>query len=267
MKQVLYLLQLEWLKVRKYRQFQVLLAFYGLTLPLFTFVIEHMPLPSFVSNPLMFPNVWQNLGYLSNWLTFFVVGFLSVTMITNEFSSRTLRQNIINGLPRRDFFLSKVLFLVLLCLGITIYYWLIATLMGCLHTENIYFDRFTEGFWWAGRLFLLTLLYASFGFLLGVVIRRSGVALFLFFTWAMFLERILRYALHYKIAKNETMHYYPINASGDLMPMPVPKMAEGFLNENGFNLLLQPQTAIIVTSIYVILFLFISYRLLMTRDL
>ncbi len=267
MKQLLYLLQLEWLKVRKYRQFQVLLAFYGLTLPLFTLVIDRVKLPQFFANPLIFPNVWQNLGYLSNWLTFFVVGFLSVTMITNEFSSRTLRQNIINGLPRRDFFLSKVLFLILLCLGITLYYWLIATLVGYMHTDTVYFSRFTEGFQWAGRLFLLTLLYASFGFLLGILIRRSGVALFLFFTWSMFLERILRYALHYKIAKNETMHYYPVNASCDLMPMPVPKMAESFLRDNGFQLFLQPQTAAIVTSIYVGLFLFISYRLLMTKDL
>jgi hypothetical protein len=64
----------------------------------------------------MFPTVWQYLGYIGNWLCFFFFGFLSIVVVTTEHSYRTMRQNIITGLSRQQYFLSKFYLIVVVSL-------------------------------------------------------------------------------------------------------------------------------------------------------
>jgi ABC-type transport system involved in multi-copper enzyme maturation permease subunit len=204
---------------------------------------------------------------LGNWLTFFVLGFLSVLSITNEFSNRTLRQNIINGLSRTDFFLAKLIYIISLSLTTTIIYAFFAFVIGWFHTENIFFSRITEGVEWIGRYFLMCLSFSTMGLFLGALFRKSGLSLFLFLIWTFFLEKILRYGIHYKFVKNETMHYYPMNATNDLIPPPVPKMLGQMMENNAFKLYLASQTAVIVVAVYIALFLAATYFLLKNKDL
>ena len=55
-----------------------------------------------------FPDIWQNLTYIS---TYFqpILAIIVIISLTNEFSFKTIRQNIIDGFDRKDFLVSKLL--------------------------------------------------------------------------------------------------------------------------------------------------------------
>jgi ABC-2 type transport system permease protein len=271
MENILFLLKLEWLKVRSYRPFWVLAGAYLVIMACFMPFIRSIKIPKDVldiNTALMFPNVWHNFAFWGNWAAFFSIGFLSVLSITNEFEFKTLRQSVISGLSRTDVFLSKVLFIISLSALATTIYALLALIFGSLTTETIYADRVTEGFSWMGNFFVMCLGFSSFALFVGTLLRRSGVSLFLFLTWEFFIEPIIRYAFHYRlITHNETMHYYPMKAFNSLVPVPIPGLAKKMVNDGDVSYILNTNTAMIVAIIYIGLLLFGTYYLLKNRDL
>jgi ABC-2 type transport system permease protein len=271
MEKILFLLKLEWLKIRNYKPFWVLAGAYVAIMACFMPFIRSIKIPKEVfdvNTALMFPNVWHNFAFWGNWAAFFSLGFLSVLTITNEFEYKTLRQSVISGLSRTDAFLSKVLFIVSLSALATIVYALLALLFGALTTETIYASRVTEGFSWMGNFFVMCVGFSSFALFMGTLLRRSGVSLFLFLTWEFFIEPIIRYAFHFRlIAKNDTMHYYPMKAFNSLVPVPIPRMASGMVNGEGIKYIFDTNTAMIVSIVYIGLLLFGTYYLLKNRDL
>jgi len=270
---MLYLFQLEWLKQKKFIIFRVMILFYLIALPALLLMGKSIELgknpPPFLASTdifYVFPTVWLWLGYIGNWLSFFFLGFLAVLMVTNEQNNRTLRQNIITGLSRKEYYLSKVIFIVFLAFCSTLYFTICALTFGFIHTETIYFSTVLKNADYIYRYFLMCMGYMSFGFLLGILIRRTGIALFLYITYIMVLESILRYTQLY-FFKSRSMHFYPLNAIEDLIPIPFSEMAEGFIQKNGFSLFLSPSEAIIASLIYIVLFLFLSYKWLQRIDL
>ncbi|MBR9919324.1 MAG: ABC transporter permease subunit [Bacteroidetes bacterium] len=268
---MLKLLNLEWQKQRKHRIFHVLIGMYVLLLPTTILPVKSIPeLPPPINSPdalFQFPTVFTYIGYAGNWLSFFFLGFFAVLLATQEYSYRTMRQNIITGLSRNELFKSKISFLITLCLGATLYYFLVCLFYGFTHTDNYYLSTITKNIDYIPRYFLMCLGYSSFGFLIGLLIRRTGIALFLYLAYVMFIELILRWLIHMKIFANKSMHFYPMNAIEDLAPVPFAEVAETFRDENGFGFFLTPTEAMIASSIYIVLFIFFAQRLMLKRDL
>ena len=270
MTNALYLLKLEWLKVKNYMPFLVLSAMYILLLPLFMAVGKSINLPQELGGTdvyYMFPNIWQSLAYVGNWLAYFIMGFIAVLTVTNEFSNRTLRQNIISGISRTDFFLSKTYFLIVIALMGTLYYAIVALLYGFFNTETIYASRIMENIDMIPRYFLMCLSFMSFGLMLGVLLRRTGIALFLYFAYIMFIERIIRYLILDRIFGKTAAMFGPMSATNDLTPFPIPKMIKGMAEESNMRIFLTPTESIITASLFMVLFFFIAYYQLKTRDL
>lgn len=270
MTNALYLLKLEWLKVKNYMPFLVLSAMYILLLPLFMAVGKSINLPKELGGTdvyYMFPNIWQSLAYVGNWLAYFIMGFIAVLTVTNEFSNRTLRQNIISGISRTDFFLSKAFFLIGIALIGTLYYAIVALVYGFFNTETIYVSRMTENIDMIPRYFLMCLSFMSFGLMLGILFRRTGIALFLYFAYIMFIERIIRYLIIDKIFGKTAAMFGPMSATNDLTPFPIPKMIKGMAEGSNMRIFLTPTESIITASLFMMLFFFIAYYQLKTRDL
>lgn len=268
---MLNLIALEWKKWSKHLGFRLLILFYVLLLPSILLLgkqIEELPPPLGTNEVFfIFPTVWEYQGYIGNWLCFFFLGFLSVLIITTEYSNRTLRQNIITGLSRKAFFLGKIYFILAICLGATLYYVLCVSLIGFFNTEVIYVSKVFQNIDYVWRYFLMCFGYMTIGFFLGLLIKRTGIALFLYLSYVMFLEAILRYGVHMKLFQHKSMHFYPMNAVEDLIPIPFTNQADFFLKQNGFELFLQPTEAILTTVVYIGLFLFLAYRFIMRADL
>ncbi len=271
---MLYLLKLEWLKLKDYILFKILIAAYVVFLPSILLLGKKIP-PTQVEdlfNPQLmlfhFPSVWEFLAYIGNWLVFFILGFLAVVIVTNEHSYRTLRQNIITGMQRSEWFWSKALFIFVISALAAIYYALCSLTIGMIHAigDSIYLSTVLKNSSMTIRYFLMCLGYMSFGMLVGLLIKRTGIALFVFIGYAFFLEPVLR-GVHLYFFKNETMHYFPLNAMEDLCPIPFSEIAEDFTRENGFALFVNPGLAIALTLGYILLFGWLSYRKLTRSDL
>jgi ABC-2 type transport system permease protein len=266
---ILYLLELEWLKLRHYLPFLILSGLYIVLLPLSLMAFKSMPFPKeFSLNAyFMFPDVWQTVAYAGNWVAYFSLGFISILNITNEFSLKTLRQNIISGISRTDFYLSKVFFMGALCLAATIYYLLLVFLFGLINTETLYVSRVFENSDYFFRYFLMCFSFSSLGFLFGMLFRKSGISLFLYFAYTLFIERIIRYLVLEKVLGSQLIGYMPANATNDLTPFPIPKGVKSMVNDDSMKIFLNLTEAIITTIIFTILFLYLAYLTIKNRDL
>jgi len=107
---MLHLLSLE---IKKFRNNAVVDLFgimFLVTMPTVIFVGKQFkdvppPFPS-TDKIFTFPGIWEYLGYVGNWLVFFFLGFIMLYIITSEVNFKTMRQNIITGLSRRDAYSS-----------------------------------------------------------------------------------------------------------------------------------------------------------------
>ncbi len=269
-----YLLNLEWKKFKHFRTFKVMLILYLILLPVTLIVAKAFfgyvkPPESFIvfGDIYKFPGVWAYLAYIGNWLSFFFLGFIGVQCVTMEFTNKTLRQNIINGITRNEFFLSKILLVATVSLFATIYFALVGFSFGLLSTDNLYYTKIVSGTSQIFYFYLMCLGYMIFGLFLGVLIRRTGLSLFLFLVYIIFLEPMLRWALHYRYIPNKSMHFYPLNAIEDLSPIPIPDIITNLSEENNLSIILSQTEASITTVIYLSIFTFIIYWKIKKSDL
>ncbi len=266
-----YLLRLEWKKQYRSIPFWIFTGAYAVLLPTLLLLgkqLEELPPPLLTNEVLfIFPTVWEYLGYVGNWLSFFFLGFLAITTITSEYAYRTMRQNIIDGLDRRSYFFSKSAFITIIALIATFYYALCALTIGYFNTESIYWHKIWQNVDYLWRFFLMSLGYMSFGLLLGFLVKRTGVTLFLYFSYIMFIEVVLRWGVHYNLYQHPSMHYYPINAFADLIPEPFAPQADRFLQQAGFSLYLPPDQAVLFAIFYILIFFAIAFRRVLRADL
>jgi len=265
------LLQLEWMKFRKYRVFQIMAACFAILLPGTLMTLNNVgQIPSQLGSQEMFfifPSIWKYICYIGNWLAFFFLGFLGVISITMEYTNKTLRQNIITGLSRGEVFLAKLLFILSISLAATIYLFICGLFIGYLNTETIYISKVFQEKQLIFQFFLMCVSYMSFGWLVGTFIRRTGLALFLYLTYIMFLEPVFRWAFHLSYFPGKSMHLYPLNAIEDLAPIPFGHFAAQFLSENDFDLFLPSSQALIASSVYLLIFLTLIWWRLQRADL
>lgn len=269
-----YLLQLEWKKFKHYRTFKVMAILYVLLLPLVLIVAKaffaQVEAPvDFINLKTLrsFPEVWGYLAYIGSWLSFFFLGFIGVLSVTTEFANKTLRQNIINGITRNEFFISKILFILTVSLFATIYFALVGFSFGFIYTDNLYLSKILKNTSQIFHYFLMCNGYMIFGFFLGVLLRRTGLALFLYLVYAIFLENVIRYAVHGNIIFNKSVNFYPLNAMEDLSPIPIARIINDVTRDNNFSFLLSKPEAIIATLVYIAIFIFISYQRIKKSDL
>src|SRR5271155_4970554 len=116
-------LQVEWLKIRSYRTFWILLAITVVSIPAFSYMLFNLMNNSFpkvkgksvLGSPFAFPDAWQTVAWNSS-LLFIVPAILIITLTTNEFTYRTHRQNVIDGWSRGQFIGVKLIEVLLLAI-------------------------------------------------------------------------------------------------------------------------------------------------------
>lgn len=264
-------LRLEFHKFKKSPVVRLLAIFYVVFFPLgYLFGVEIQDnLPSFIKSRatmLEFPDVWNYMGYGGSWLAFFFLGIIAAYIIGLEYQYKTFRQSIINGMSRHDFFVSKFIAIGTIALLATAYYAIVCFVIGFIHTENAS-SIFAGNLVMIPRYFLMCLGYMSFAALITLLAKRSGLAVFVYFSYVMIIEHLLKWAIHYKIFPNETVNYYPSNVIEDLTPNPMWSYAEAIpQKEIDFEFVLNPQAATIATIIYIALFTFASYRIITRSD-
>ena len=265
------LLSLEWKKFKSNTVFRVLVAMYILLAPLIILmgkdIVDKMQIPMLTSTEIYeFPKIWDYQGYVGNWLVPFCLGFLTIYMITSEVGNKTMRQNILTGMTKKSFFLSKSLSILFIASAATLLYALSTIIIGVIHTDGIDLALIFDNNFAIFKFFLLCLGYMSFAMLVAFIIRRGTLAIFFYFFYFI-LESILQ-GIHVYYYTHVSRNYWPINSIEDLHPFPLLKIPDFFVDKEwNFSLLLSSGQAIMMSIIYTTLFFAIAYRSFMKRDL
>lgn len=260
MNSLVQILSVEWLKLKGYRPFWVVFILYPVclcgvvTISVWTQMkiqeaAGESGLGSAVGEylPFAFPHVWQSVAYLGSWLHF-LPAVLVILSVTNEFTFRTHRQNLLDGWGRGQFLTAKCLMASGVCFYGTAIVAVLALFSGLVtrSTPSI------EG----GSYILLFLLqshvYMLFALLLAFVIRRAALSLAGFFIYAMILENFAAFILNYKL--NGLGAYLPLEAAGGLLPFPfIEEHAPEAAREMMFSL--GQSTLVVASVLYLVLFL------------
>ncbi len=168
-----------------------------------------------------FPDIWQNLAW-SGGLLKMGLAIMTVISITNEFTYRTVRQNIIDGLSREQFLLSKVMTnLVLAALSMTMVF-LIATVCGLIYSPQLEFPYGLTGISFFPAYFLEVFAFLSFALMLGIFIQRSGLTIILLLN-SYLIELIIKENIDDQVP--QLIQFFPLESIMNLVPMPFARYA------------------------------------------
>ena len=223
------LLRTEWLKMKKYNAFWWIMGITALSYPginyIFYMVYDEMTTqPSQASqlakmaigNPFTFPEVWHTVAYFSS-IFIFIPAVAVIMFITNEYTFKTHRQNIIDGWTRSQFISSKLIDVLIVSLLITLLYFSV-----CLVTGYANYTWHTTDIWslsyYTGLFALQTFAQLSIAFLVGFLVRKAfialGIFIFYFFPFEPIVVGILKHYVH------DAGKYMPLEISDRVIPIP-----------------------------------------------
>jgi ABC-2 type transport system permease protein len=222
------LLRTEWLKMRKYPAFWAMLGIVALAYPGMNYMFysggyrdqladpKMGPVLQMLPNPFTFPDVWQTVAYISS-LFIFLPALLVIMFITNEYTFKTHRQNIIDGWSRGQFLASKAIDLAIISLLVTTLYTATAFAIGTVNTGDAS-SNVWEGSRFIPLFFLLVFSQLSIALLIALVVRRAFIALGVFMFYYFPLEPwLVHMGREYAGGAGE---FLPLEISDRLIPFP-----------------------------------------------
>jgi ABC-2 type transport system permease protein len=268
-----FLLKLEWLKFKNNKLFVLAMALYGLSIP--GIYLGWGSLNFMDNNPLFdkssflqFNKIWDMGAYFGNWLVFFIGGFLGIVSISSEILYKTARQQIISGLSRLEFFLAKMSLSGVLSVVFTFYFMIVTALAALVATDDPGSLDVSYAISVGFRYFLMTLGYFVFGQFLAILLRKNSlITMFLFFSYVMILEPLLRWSVHFKLLEGRSFLFYPMNVLEDLTPMPFIEPFRQTIEKVSFSLYLSTGESILFSILYLLLFSALGFYLFRKANL
>jgi ABC-type transport system involved in multi-copper enzyme maturation permease subunit len=262
-----HLLQIEWIKLRKLNAFYIITAIYVFIIPLwmlgmnFWFTQLNQQIPLFPSTKTLwsFPTVWRFVTYCASYFNI-LFAVLVILFTTNEFTNRTMRQHVIDGLTQGQVILSKFLVVLGLACFITLIIYATGLGFGLTKSENI--DLFAN-IHYVVLFFLQTLCYLGLAFFLSIFIKKPALAI-ISYVGVLFVEWVIGLLI-----PNWMYAYFPMNNISKLTPLPFfEPIVKAMNEEKGSNIVILEQWQIIAISlIFMCLFYYLSYRRLRKMDL
>lgn len=234
------LLRIEWLKIKNHRPFWILISLYAACLILvcgggkaFTKFLETKGANFNGISPHIlplydYPDVWQNITFVGGFFKIFL-GFIVVISISNESTFRTIRQNIIDGLSKREFFLGKAM----LCASLAAFSTILLALLG-LVMASIYSSVQGPSYMFDSMNFLLAHFLGIFTFLLFalmvvLLIPKAGLVIVGLFMYTVIFEPLgtlfMAEAPHDWEWMRPIAPYFPITSVNNLVHFPFPRYA------------------------------------------
>jgi ABC-2 type transport system permease protein len=254
------LLRNELRKVIPYRTFWTVITIYVLLLVLLVYASS-----SFVINgkalgtpTYQFPEIWNRLTYIASFFNL-LLGILIIVLVTDEFSFRTIRQQVIDGLSRFDIVAAK--FYLILCIAAcsSLFLLAIGLFFGLRYSSDVSFNAIFGQINHVFYFFVQAVAYMTLAMVFGVLIRKSGLAIIAFIAYSKIIEPIIHYNTADALDK-----YFPMKAITSLTPMPGQELFDQFTTQ---TLMLSSAWATLLVLIYVFLFLVIAHLVLKYQDL
>ena len=225
-----------------------------------------------------FPYIWHFNTFMAAIFKFFLL-LVIVSMMANEYSNKTLKQNLIDGLSKKEFILSKF-YTVLAFAGIsTVFVFLTSFILGMFYSDYNEFAIIFSDLEYLLAFFIKLVGFFSFGLFLGILVKRSAFAVGAMFVWFI-IESIFKGYLYYAFKNSDSitenvdriMQFLPLESMTNLIKEPFTRLGavKSVAKQIGENLSKDFSvqfTDILIVSVWTFIFIYLSYSLLKKRDL
>lgn len=275
------LLQIEFIKLWNNRASKVLIFSYFILILCMALIsmikIDRPPIVFNIADQgiFNFPYIWHMNTWIASWLKLFFA-IVIVSMTANEYSNKTIKQNLIDGLSKKEFILSKFLMVISFSILSTIFVFLVSLVLGLLYSDfNEISIIFSDLQYFIGY-FIKLIGFFSMCLFLGILVKRSAFALgFLILWWGVFENLIIRFSswkLFGKEGSDAVMNFLPLEAMSNLIIEPITKfkavksLSSQLGTEFSRDYDVHWYTVLIVLA-WTAIFIYSSYALLKKRDL
>lgn len=224
---MLRILEIEWLKIKVYSAFWWVVGIIVVAYPAVTYaslefykrILEDPRLPgqaikASIENPFAFGEVWHTVAYLSSFFIFFPA-LVVIMLITNEYTFKTHRQNIIDGWTRNQFMTGKFFDVAVLSVLVTLVYFLVCVIVGLSNDQG---DVVGNKIYFLAYFLLQTFSHLTIAFFIGFILRKAIIALGVFIFLFFILEPILVNVL--SAWKVQLGSFLPFEISDRMIPPP-----------------------------------------------
>ncbi|KOP36304.1 ABC transporter permease [Flavobacterium sp. WLB] len=222
-----------------------------------------------------FPFIWHFNTYVAAILKLFLA-IVIVSMMANEYSYGTLKQNLIDGLSKKEFILSKFLTVVLFSVASTVFIFVMSLILGLIFSSYTELDIIFSDLDYLLAFFVKLTGFFSFCLFLGILVKRSAFALGFLLVWNI-IEAIIRGYLAFTVfpdsdTDEKITQFLPLESMANLIVNPGPRLSivKNIGTQMGINTDIDYSVsyfAILIVLIWTFLFVYFSYKLLKNRDL
>jgi ABC-2 type transport system permease protein len=222
-----------------------------------------------------FPFIWHFNTYIAAILKIFLAVVI-VSMTANEYTYGTLKQNLIDGLSKKEFVASKLITVGLFAFGSTLFIAVLSLILGLSFSSYNEFSIIMTDVDYLFAYLVKLIGFFSFCLFLGILIKRSAFALGFLAVW-YFAEKIIYGLLKWQFFENTNIaenicRFFPLESMSNLILNPFLRMSfiknleeqAGFIRDTNYAVD-YGQLAIVVC--WIVLFTFFSYKLIKKRDL
>jgi len=223
-----------------------------------------------------FPYIWHFNTYIAAVLKFFLAVVI-VSMMANEYTYGTLKQNLIDGLSKKEFIASKFYTVLLFAFSSTVFVFIMSLILGYSFSSYTEFSIVATDLSYIAAYFIKLAAFFAFCLFAGIFIRRSAFAIGFIFVWWI-AEGIIRGVLRWKVFNDgeivdKIMGFFPLESMTNLIKEP-------FTRFQAYKALETQMSGIqnikyygthwyeyIIALFWLGFFVYISYRILKKRDL
>lgn len=226
-----------------------------------------------------FPFIWHFNTYVADYFKIFLAVVI-VSMMANEYTYGTLKQNLIDGFSKKEVVLSKFLTVVTFSFVSTLFVFLITLILGLRFSSYNEVSIIFSQLEYVLGYFVKLVAFFSFCLFLSVLIKRSAFALGFLIFWTMFeffSHGILKYVILKEKKQEDTLidkiyDFFPLESMSNIVVEPYSRLSfvktignqVGIENVKDYDVHF---SSILIALVWTLTFIWLSYKLLEKRDL
>lgn len=270
------LLQIEWFKLRHYRPFWILTGLYGLLatalcscLMFFMTFLKNEGADFKGFDPTMlplydFPDIWQNVVFLAS-ITKVILAFIVILSIFNEINSRIIRQNVIDGMSKREWLTGKLFFIAAIAATASALLFINGLILGFVYGHPDSLSAVFDKSYFILIYFLDVFTYLTFAMMLTLLIRKGGIVIVGLLMYTIMLEPFASVFLYTypNLADfwRPIPDFFPVQSSRNMIPFPFKRYIFSEIQD------IVPLRNLLIVFGWVIFNIGMSYVLLTKRDI
>ena len=179
-----------------------------------------------------FPYIWHFNTYIASLFKIFLA-IVIVSMMANEYTYGTLKQNLIDGLSKKEFILSKFLVVGTFAVASTLFVFVMSLILGYSFSSYNEMGIVFSDLEYLLAFFVKLTAFFSFCLFLGILVKRSAFALGFLFIWFIG-ENIFYWLVKFVIFGGDDKHknfgdtmiqFFPMESMSNLIKEPFTRLS------------------------------------------